>query len=278
MPVQIAFLTGLCAALTLLSAAAGAVDCIEDGPCSIAEGSYHYAMPLDGSAAMPVIVHFHGYGSSGAAALRNAPVVEAATARGYIFVALDGTPGPLAPQRNDWSVRDGTPPWRDEAGFARAVLEDLAQRHAVDRNRVLMTGFSRGGSMVWDIACHDPTGFAAFAPASGAFWRPLPETCSGPVKLLHHHGWSDKVVPIEGRQIPGLPIRQGDVFAGMGVLREAAGLGDDLPQSFSFEGDTLCRLWMDEALRLCLHPGGHSPPPGWMDQVLDWFERQAPAG
>lgn len=278
MPVRNSFLTALCAVLTLLSAAAGAVDCIEGGTCSIAQGSYHYAMPSDGSAAMPVIVHFHGYGSSGAAALRNAQVVEAATARGYVFVALNGTPGPLAPQRNDWSVRDGTPPWRDEGAFARAVLDDLAQRYAVDRKRVLMTGFSRGGSMVWDIACHDPAGFAAFAPASGAFWRPLPETCSGPVRLLHHHGWSDKVVPMEGRRIPGLPIRQGDVFAGMGVLREASGLSDDLPQSFSFEGETLCRLWMDEALRLCLHPGGHSPPPGWMNHVLDWFERQAPAG
>ncbi len=273
-----ALLTGVCAALTLLSAAAAAVDCVEGEPCSIAKGSYHYAIPANRSAAMPVILHFHGYGSSGAAALRNAPVAEAATARGYIFVALDGTPGPLAPQRNDWSVRDGTPPWRDEAGFARAVLDDLARRYAIDRTRVLMTGFSRGGSMVWDIACHDPAGFTAFAPASGAFWRPLPEACSGPVKLLHHHGWSDKVVPIEGRQIPGLPIRQGDVFAGMGILREAAGLGDDLLQSFAVEGDTLCRLWMDEALRLCLHPGGHTPPSGWIDQVLDWFERKAPAG
>ena len=68
-------------------------------------------------------------------------------------------------------MRDGTPPWRDEGAFARAVLDDLAQRYAVDRKRVLMTGFSRGGSMVWDIACHDPAGFAAFAPAAGAFWR-----------------------------------------------------------------------------------------------------------
>ena len=235
-------------------------------------------MPSELNDPAPVIVHFHGYGSSGAAALGNAQVVEAATARGYVFVALNGTPGPLAPQRNDWSVRDGTPPWRDEGAFARAVLDDLAQRYAVDRKRVLMTGFSRGGSMVWDIACHDPAGIAAFAPASGAFWRPLPEGCSGPVKLLHHHGWSDRVVPIEGRQIPGLPIRQGDVFAGMQILREAAGLADDVPQSFAVEGDTLCRIWMDEALRLCLHPGGHSPPPGWMDQVLDWFERQEPAG
>ncbi len=269
---------GVCAALALLSTASAALDCIEGGPCSIAEGSYHYAMPEGELPAMPVILHFHGYGSSGAAALRNASVVEAATQRGYLFVALDGTPGPLAPQRNDWSVRDGTPPWRDEAGFARAVLEDLARRYEIDRDRVLMTGFSRGGSMVWDIACHDPAGFTAFAPASGAFWRPLPEACSGPVKLLHHHGWTDKVVPIEGRQIPGLPIRQGDVFTGMQVLRKAAGLDDDLPQTFAIEGDTRCRLWMDEALRLCLHPGGHSPPPGWIDQVLDWFERQAPAG
>ncbi len=257
---------------------ASAEGCGQSAPCPVAKGSYHYEVPAARDGALPVIIHFHGYGSSGAAALKNRRIVEAALTRGYLFAAPNGTPGPLSPQRNDWSVRDGTPPWRDEAAFARAVLDDLAERHDIDRSRVLLSGFSRGGSMVWDIACHDPEGFAAFAPASGAFWRPLPESCSGPVMLLHHHGWSDKVVPIEGRRIPGLSIRQGDVFSSMAVLRAASGVDDDLPQSFAFAGDIQCRLWLGDSLRLCLHPGGHSPPPGWMGHVLDWFERQAPPG
>lgn len=269
-------LAGLSVLAWLLAGPASAEDCGTSEPCQVAEGSYHVALPEAASGPIPVILHFHGYGGTSAAAIKNRALVEGANRRGYLFVALNGSPPPGSSQRNNWSVRDGREPWRDEAAFARAVLDDLAKRHPIDRRRVLMTGFSRGASMVWDIACHDPDGFAAFAPISGAFWRPLPESCSGPVKLLHVHGWTDNVVPIEGRRIPGRTIRQGDAFASMAILRAAAGLDDDLPQSFALDGKISCRSWKEDSLRLCLHPGGHAPPKGWVTQAIDWFEQKVP--
>ena len=59
--------------------------------------------------------------------------------------------------------------------------------------------------MVWHLACYRGASFAGFAPMSGTFWEPVPETCpTGPVNLIHYHGTKDPVVPLTGRQIdPG---------------------------------------------------------------------------
>ncbi|MEO1277156.1 MAG: hypothetical protein AAFV96_17910, partial [Pseudomonadota bacterium] len=73
---------------------------------------------------------------------------------------------------------------RDDVEFLAAVLRDSASR-GVDRDRVLLAGFSRGGSMVWDLACRAPVMARAYAPIAGAFWEPLSERCAGPVDLYH---------------------------------------------------------------------------------------------
>ena len=141
----------------------------------------------------------------------DAALVEPMLARGYVVIAPTGL---TRPGRTGGSWSFGTrPPLRDELAFVREVLTDAEARFHIDRGRVLLTGFSVGGSLVWYLACAAPRDFAAFAPVAGGFWQPLPETCAGPVKLLHTHGWRDRTVPLEGRPLrPGL--EQGDIFAG----------------------------------------------------------------
>ena len=49
---------------------------------------------------------------------------------------------------------DGSPSQaRDELAFMDAVRADLLARWPIEPNRILVTGFSQGGSMVWDLAC-----------------------------------------------------------------------------------------------------------------------------
>ena len=83
---------------------------------------------------------------------------------------------------------------RDEAAYIRAVMADIKRRWPIDEARTLASGFSRGASMVWNVACYTGDLFAGFAPIAGGFWRSTPADCpSGPVNLRHIHGLKDRV-------------------------------------------------------------------------------------
>jgi polyhydroxybutyrate depolymerase len=227
-------------------------------------------------------VFLHGYAGSSAGIMKNGAMRAALADRGYALVVPEGQPTPGRPDRLNWSVRDGRPFPRDDIAFLAEVLDDAARR-GVDRGRVLLAGFSRGGSMVWDVACHAPGTARAYAPVAGAFWEPLPARCAGPVALFHTHGWTDRVVPIEGRAVAGGTRIQGDAFASLRILRAALGCDPQMPDAMPVAEDGT--LWFREWLScpagridLMLHPDGHRLPTGWLEQALDWFEDRLAEG
>ena len=143
-----------------------------------------------------------------------------------------------------------------------------------------MSGFSRGGSMVWDVACKAPDLARAFAPVAGAFWDDLPQSCASPVDLFHTHGWLDRTVPLEGRVLGGGALTQGDVWASLFILRATNGCSNRQPETGSATGGVWLREWSDCSagrLDLMLHGGGHSVPRGWAGRALDWFEARLAA-
>ena len=80
--------------------------------------------------------------------------------------------------------------------FLLAVIEDVAKKYTIDRQRIYCCGFSNGGMMTYAMtsACSDV--FAAFASISG---YPLNEfhlrlTGKRPVPFLHIHGKADDFV------------------------------------------------------------------------------------
>lgn len=250
-----------------------------DKPCSVASGEYYVAVPSTppGPQGYRVFIHLHGWSSSGKSVLSNKQFVEKITGRGYVLIAPNGLINPRG--KRDWSVSDGSiRPRRDEQAFVREAIADVQSRYRLDKNRILLTGFSRGGSMVWDIACQNPEAFAAYAPIAGGFWNPLPATCAGPVKLFHTHGWTDGTVPLEGRTLGSSGMVQGDIFAGLGLWRTVNGCALPVPAKRSSEGESWTRNWTacspGTDLRLTLHPGAHVIPTGWADAAIDWFEIQ----
>lgn len=157
-----------------------------------------------------------------------------------------------------------------------AVRADLLERWRVEPGRLLVTGFSQGGSMVWDLACHRGRDYRAFVAVSGAFWEPLPERCEGgPVDLLHVHGTADPVVPMAGRAIRDT-WRQGDVLQGLAVLRATDGCGGAARPVAMADG-LACEAWdgcgSGRELLLCRHPEGHLMPEGWVRLAHDWLRR-----
>jgi len=260
--------------LTALADACGAPE-IE---CPVENGFYRLALP-EGSTggatgSIPALVFLHGGSSTSASVTRNTAMLAELSARGYALIAPEGQVRPSRPGKN-WGVYDNRVHPRDDIAFIADVLDDAAA-HGIDRDRVLLAGFSRGASMVWDIACRAPATARAFAPISGAFWEPLPEACERPIDLFHSHGWTDRVVPLEGRSFRDGTVVQGDVFAGLKVLRGTNGCNLRQPDTAPMEttGDLWFRSWTscrDGRLDLMLHPGGHGVPNGWLTRALDWF-------
>ena len=251
--------------------------------CAVAEGRYHIVLPdhaATDDAAIPALMFLHGWGGSGQGILRMGGMVDAALSRGYAVIAPDGVPRGTRPGLT-WGFHPDRPGPRDEIAFLRAVRDDAAARHGIDPARVILGGFSIGGSMASYVACAAPDSFAAYAPVGGAFWVPVPARCAGPVDLFHTHGWSDTVVPLEGRILrgdgSGGVFAQGDVWQALQVWRAANGCRPDPdPDGFAPTGQFMRRDWAtcDSGRRIgfALFDGGHAVPPGWAAMMLDWVE------
>jgi polyhydroxybutyrate depolymerase len=169
-----------------------------------------------------------------------------------IAVQSDG-PGwdlPNGPRRLD---SDGSA----EFAYFDAVLEDVAARFSIDRNRVVATGFSAGGMMVWNLVCARPEKFAGFIPIAGTFWKAPPARCAQPAaSVIHIHGDSDKTVPLLGRRIG--PTKQGEVPAALEMYKRFGAFGTAARRRHQ---DLNCEERANaegEILAFCLFPGGHS--------------------
>ena len=91
----------------------------------------------------------------------------------------------------------------------------MLARWPIDPDRILVTGFSQGGSMAWDLACRRGRDYRAFVAVSGAFWEPLPTALRRRAgRPAAHARHSRRTVPMAGRPI-GDRWRQGDVLQGL---------------------------------------------------------------
>lgn len=259
------------AAMMTLPATIAAQDCSgADAPCLLDDGSYYLAIP--DTPAVGLVMHLHGGGGTGRGMLKSG-LAKAALARGYAVIAPKGE-HPENRWSKDWSVRaDGMTFDRDDVLFLKDVKADARARTGLHDAPLLLAGFSRGGSMVWDMACLEPSFADAYAPLAGAFWQNLPVRCAGPVRLFHTHGWSDRTVALEGRSFG--EVIQGDVWASLFVLRATNGCKNRQPERNSFVGEHWYRHWTDcdaGEITVLLHKGGHGAPSAWGPTVLNWFE------
>lgn len=260
--------TALCATMAIADCN-GTAD-----PCRLDNGTYHIVLPEGEVGPHPAILLLHGYGGEGLGTIRNKGMVNLMLARGYAVIAPDGQKREDGEGRT-WDFHPDRPATRDETAFLIAVAKDAAATYGLDRDRMLLAGFSIGGSMTSYVACTAPDAFAAFAPVAGSFWRPHPTDCAGPVRLLHTHGKADRTVPLSGRQImPGFV--QGNVFDAMEIWRQTNGCASAEADQTETFGIYDVQHWKDckpgTDLRFALHAGGHSIPKGWALMAMDWFE------
>lgn len=256
--------------LLLLAFPLTAGACGTDSRCEVPEGYYLAAEPedWDGKTPLRLVVYFHGWNGSPEGTFRNKGMVRGATSRGALFVAPFAQTGywrQIGPGRAERG--------RDEAAYIRAVMADIRKRWPIDGDQTLASGFSRGGSMVWNVACYEGDLFRAYAPIAGGFWRSNPDACpAGPVNLRHIHGLSDTVVAFDEVGV----YNSMAIPDGMNILARTNGTENSDREVESGDRRLTCKRWdkseSGRVLELCLHDRGHSIPAEWVGQGLDWLD------
>ncbi|MEO1397629.1 MAG: PHB depolymerase family esterase, partial [Pseudomonadota bacterium] len=180
--------------------------CGPDSDCMLGQRTYRIQMPETSGGKKPLgaIIFAHGYRGSAAGLMKNKGLSRTIADMGLVFVAPKSA-------GEDWDIPNAPNPGNNlDFAYFKRLKKELVQRHGVDGDRIMVSGFSAGGMMVWNLACRLGDTFAAYAPIAGTFWAPVPEACPAmPVPLIHIHGTSDKIVPLKGRPIGS--TRQGDV-------------------------------------------------------------------
>ncbi|MEL6479776.1 MAG: hypothetical protein AAFR17_20810, partial [Pseudomonadota bacterium] len=146
----------------------------------------------------------------------------------------------------------------------------------VDRENILFMGQSRGGHLIWELACHNPELGSAWAVHAGGYNGPLPRRCKQPVKFLHAHGTADKIVRFGGMKNVGGGIDMPPLERSLALLRKTNGC-DPRGESPTDTTGAFIRYQYsgcarDGALELMLHRGGHNYPRNWFEVAIDWFE------
>jgi|GEM_PF-4430419 len=79
--------------------------------------------------------------------------------------------------------------------FVLAIIDTMANRFHIDRNRVYASGWSMGGMMSYYLACHTPEKIAAIGPSSGyLIYGQSGCSTTREVPIYHIHGiWDDFV-------------------------------------------------------------------------------------
>jgi polyhydroxybutyrate depolymerase len=258
----------LIAVLVLLFAASPAMACGVKSDCRLGDRIYRIYVPAGGENKSRGAIFFaHGYRNSAAGTMSNKSLLKLADELDAVLVAPQSV-------GDDWKLpnrpREKANTGEAEFSYYADLVDEVEKRYGVDRERILMAGFSTGGMMTWNLACHRGGLFAGFAPISGTFWAPVPQNCpSAPVNLMHFHGTGDGMVPLTGRAIAD--TAQGNVFEALKLFAASGGFGEAQPVPAK---DLKCERRKNPAgkiLEFCTHPGGHVYSAAYVKRAWETF-------
>lgn len=178
---------------------------------------YRFAAPekTEEGKAYPLVLFLHGAGERGTdnkAQLRNGvnDILKGAAdlGEGVFLIA------PQCPPDNWWA--EPTPDRLGiiaDAGRNRllhavlALVEETAQKHPIDRNRIYVTGLSMGGFGTWWMLGESPQTWAAAIPiCGGGRAKAVGNFKHIPIRIFH--GAADDVVPPKASEIMALALKE----------------------------------------------------------------------
>lgn len=173
------------------------------------ERSYYlHVPPGDPATPRPLLLAFHGGGGQAAGYREYSRLDAVADREGFVVAYPDGS-GRLRRRLLTWNAgrccgyaqREDV----DDVAFARALVDEIAGRVAIDRTRVYATGHSNGAMMSYRIAAEAPDLVAAIAPVGAAMILESFES-RAPIPVLHIQSVDDPRAPYEGGLGPPFPM------------------------------------------------------------------------
>jgi polyhydroxybutyrate depolymerase len=168
----------------------------------------HIPPKYDGKKPVPLILDFHGIGSSGASEADDSPYPAVTDPEGVVMAFPDGQPGLAG---TAWNMGPCCVEGADDVGFARALVDHLKEVACIDAKRIYAVGILTGGGMVYYLACRAADVFAAVAPAAFDLLGENVNECnpSRAITVVSFRGNGESRVPYAGGPsalVPKMPI------------------------------------------------------------------------
>ncbi len=130
----------------------------------------------DGNTTVPLVLNFHGFGSSASQQMFYGDFRDIADTEGFLLVHPEGT---TFIGNQFWNVGfPGISSTIDDVGFTEALIDELATLYAIDLDRVYATGMSNGGFMSFLLACQLSEKIAAVASVTGSMTQDTFDDCN----------------------------------------------------------------------------------------------------
>jgi len=172
----------------------------------------HAAHVPEGDGPFPTIIALHGWGANALDLLGLAPILHGGRA---LVLCPQGPLGLADPQSrvvigHGWfQIATGRPPdpleFAQASGELREWIDEAIAKYPVDRDHIVLLGFSQGGVMAYDLFLRDPGRFAGLAVLSS--WLPpelvpalAPSAAMKGRPVLVMHGTADPRVPADRAQ------------------------------------------------------------------------------
>jgi polyhydroxybutyrate depolymerase len=159
----------------------------------------------------PVVIMYHGGGSTASAALQETSWTQKADQACFLAVFPEGArPKPRSGAKfigNPQSWNDGSGRLYagekniDDVGFTKKMIEELRRLYPVDDSRIYATGYSNGSSMAYRVAVELSDTIAAVAPVASSGLRLPRASLSSPVSLIAINGKEDPYNPLQGGDV-----------------------------------------------------------------------------
>jgi len=133
----------------------------------------------------PLLLFLHGGGDAGDSLgliKRSGPPKLITDGKEFPFLVLI----PQNPYKKKW--------WNTRA--VMQLLDTIVENNSVDKNKIYLTGLSRGGGAAWEMAVQYPNKFAALAVVCGMTPLPYASWINKNMPIWVFHGEEDKSIPI----------------------------------------------------------------------------------
>ncbi len=253
--------------------------------------SYLLRAPGELRTPAPLLLELHGRGIPAIMFDRWTGFSALADEKGFVLAM----PAAIGEVWNDGRYRGGRWPEHDaidDIGYLHAVIDDVAERQAIDPARIYVVGMSNGATMAGRLAWERPERIAAVAQVAGtaAVEVATPREPAPPLPLLEIHGTRDRSVPYDGGRAatwtrlfirrPSGPVLGVDEWARRWVERNGA----EGPLVEAVGADVTVRRWLgpSPACDLAFYRvegGGHTWPGArvWMPPHLGRVSRSLDA-